>query len=468
MTNSIIWFRQDLRVADNPALAQAAKAKNCYPIFIDDPRVERGAASKLWLHHSLHALSQKLDGALALYHGKAEEVLPRLIAALDIDELHYNYVHTPAQRAIDKTVDKIGETMLTCRITGHEAQLLWSPDRLLKKDNTPYRVFTPFYKAAQMIAPHPPLPAPEFHPQKAPQGLSLNNLGLDALNLCPTHEWGQALIAHWQVGEDAARRRFQAFLAEGLGGYKQGRDYPSLPHVSRLSPHLHFGEISPQQIWRAVYDDNADPDHAHFCSELGWREFSYHLLHHFPELPSENLQKKFDRFAWADDPHALSCWQKGQTGYPIVDAAMRQLWQTGYMHNRLRMVVGSFLVKNLLIDWRHGADWFWDCLVDADLANNSAGWQWIAGCGADAAPYFRIFNPITQGEKFDPQGHFTRAYLPELETLPDRYLFHPWDAPKDILQAANIELGVDYPLPIVDIKASRARALHAFSLTKGE
>ena len=266
----------------------------------------------------------------------------------------------------------------------------------------------------------------------------------------------------WVVGEKAAHQHLARFLQEGLPYYKGGRDFPARPYVSRLSPYLHFGEISPHAVWHALQKEKDEENVSHFQRELGWREFSYSLLYAFPELPSKNFQAKFDRFPWKKDPQKLKAWQKGQTGIPFVDAAMRELWQTGYMHNRARMVVASFLVKNLLIHWHEGEAWFWDCLVDADLANNSASWQWVAGCGADAAPYFRIFNPVTQGEKFDPDGAYICRYVPELKNLPPPYLFSPWTAPEQVLEKAGVELGKHYPHPIVDLKKSREEALKAF------
>ena len=278
------------------------------------------------------------------------------------------------------------------------------------------------------------------------------------------------MASHWQIGEAAAVTRLYDFVDGGLNGYKDGRNFPARPHTSRLSPHLHWGEISPNMAWYAAIEkrDQAgfDNDIDVFLSELGWREFSHSLLYHFPHLPRQNLQSKFDSFPWQSDDNNLRAWQQGKTGYPIVDAGMRELWETGYMHNRVRMIVGSFLVKNLLLHWHHGEAWFWDCLVDADLANNSAGWQWIAGCGADAAPYFRVFNPITQGTKFDADGSYTRRFVPELAALPNKYLFSPWDAPALELQAAGITLGNEYPKPVVDVKQSREAALAAFATTR--
>ena len=274
------------------------------------------------------------------------------------------------------------------------------------------------------------------------------------------------MMRPWLPGEQGAADRLSQFLHEGIDDYKEGRNYPAKGHVSRLSPHLHFGELSPNQVWyasSALYDDaNLD----HFLSELGWREFSYHLLYANPDMQTQNLQHRYDRFPWQRDSEKLKRWQRGQTGYPIVDAGMRELCQTGYMHNRVRMIVGSFLVKNLLTHWHEGERWFRDCLVDFDLANNSAGWQWIAGCGADAAPYFRVFNPVTQGQKFDPGGHYTRQYVPELGALSDRKLHCPWEATDAEMSEAGIRLGVDYPHPIVELRESREAALAAFASTK--
>jgi deoxyribodipyrimidine photo-lyase len=274
------------------------------------------------------------------------------------------------------------------------------------------------------------------------------------------------LLEHWVPGEAGAEARLLEFLASGLTDYRVGRDYPAERSVSRLSPHLHHGEISPHQILERLQAFPTDDNHEHFVRELVWREFAYHLLYHFPELPHRNLQSKFDHFPWTDDAERLAAWQQGRTGYPIVDAGMRELWQTGSMHNRVRMIVASFLVKNLRLHWQHGLRWFWDCLVDADLASNSASWQWCAGSGADAAPYFRIFNPITQGQRFDPKGEYTKRFLPELAAMPSKYLFEPWNAPAAVLHEAGVILGENYPQPIVDVKASREAALEAFAEMK--
>ena len=470
---SIHWFRQDLRLADNPALAAAAGAGSVLPVFIlDDENAgsdRMGAASRWWLHHSLLALNASLGGRLRVFRGDPLEILPAVAAASGAKQVVWNRCYESWRIARDTAVKAaLGDAKITAQ--SFNGSLLWEPWTIRKKDDTPYKVFTPFYRRGCLAAPSPRLPLP------VPAGLKLTPLDetalpyvtdIEGLDLLPTQDWADQVAAHWTPGEDAANARLQVFLQEGLSGYKEGRNFPARPNTSRLSPHLHWGELSVNQAWYSVRDimDGgalaADADT--FLSELGWREFSHSLLFTCPELPRRNLQPKFDRFPWDDNPAHLRCWQRGQTGYPIVDAAMRELWQTGYMHNRLRMVVGSFLVKNLRLHWHHGEAWFWDCLVDADLASNSAGWQWIAGCGADAAPYFRVFNPVTQGQKFDPDGSFTRRFVPELAKLPPKFLFDPWNAPSEVLANAGVELGHSYPRPIVDVKQSREAALAAFA-----
>jgi len=342
---------------------------------------------------------------------------------------------------------------------------LWEPWIPLKDDGDPYRVFTPFYKKGCLNADAPRTPLDAPHKLEC-VATKFESVTLDDLDLLPYRPWGEEIIEGWGIGEEGAKRQMRKFMDEGLDGYKEGRNHPAQFNVSRLSPHLHWGELSPNQVWYEAEKKGSGKDKDHFHSELGWREFSNSLLYHFPKLPRENLQEKFDDFPWGEDDEKLERWQKGQTGYPIVDAGMRELYATGYMHNRLRMIVGSFLVKNLLLHWHHGEKWFWDCLFDADLANNSASWQWVAGSGADAAPYFRIFNPITQGEKFDKHGEYTRKYVPELKDMPDKYLYRPWEAPDDVLKEAGVELGKTYPKPMVDVKESRERALKAFETTK--
>lgn len=462
MSTIIHWFRQDLRLADNPALAAAAGAGRVLPVYILDEsnagRYALGGASRWWLHRSLESLSASLHGKLAVFRGDPEPILRELAVRHQASAVTWNRCYEPwriqRDRVIKSRLNSEGLDVHT-----FNGALLWEPWETLKADGTPYRVFSPFFHRGCNKA-HPPR---EPGPAPAPlELLTTDHQGLDSLALLPEIPWHEQMERHWNPGEEGAARRLDEFLKEGLSNYKEGRNFPAGNNVSRLSPHLHFGEISPNRAWYAARESHEGKDVAHFLSELGWREFSNSLLYHNPDLPERNLQDKFDHFPWVEDDDALRCWQRGRTGYPIVDAGMRELWQTGYMHNRVRMIVGSFLVKNLLLHWHHGERWFWDTLVDADLANNSASWQWIAGCGADAAPYFRIFNPVTQGQKFDPAGEYTRRFIPELAGLPDKFLFNPWDAPADVLKRAGVVLGETYPEPLVGLKPSRERALEAF------
>ncbi|MFT5084504.1 MAG: deoxyribodipyrimidine photo-lyase [Lentisphaeria bacterium] len=460
---AIHWFRQDLRLSDNPALVAAAQRGKVLPIFIlDDDNAGKhsmGAASRWWLHQSLHALNKSLRGQLRVYRGDPKEILGELSKHLPGCSVYWNRCYEPWRIARDKQI----KTMLSnLGLEAHSfnGSLLWEPWSVHKKDGTPYKVFTPFYRRGCLNAmpPREPLAKPKLVFAKG----DFAEISIDDLELLPRIAWDAGLQSCWKTGESAAHSRLKTFVNDGLSDYKEGRNYPAKACVSRLSPHLHWGEISPNQIWYDVQRTGNGSNEDCLLSELGWREFSYSLLYHFPSLPRKNLQSKFDLFPWRNNAKRLACWQQGMTGYPIVDAGMRELWQTGYMHNRVRMVVGSFLVKNLLLHWHHGERWFWDCLVDADLASNSASWQWIAGCGADAAPYFRVFNPITQGERFDPSGAYTRHFVPELSALPEKYLYRPWEAPPSVLDAAGIELGKTYPQPIVDVKVSREQALEAF------
>lgn len=424
-----------------------------------------GGASRWWLHHSLTHLNESLGGRLLVLRGDPLQLLPTLAAQMQVSAVHWSRCYEPWRIARDK---QLKEALLAqaLMVHSHNGALLWEPWQIHKSDGTPYKVFTPYYRRGclQAAPPSAPLPAPASLHMLDPPGAG--QAGIDALALLPRAPWDRTMADTWHVGEAAAAARLQEFLARGLHGYKEGRNFPQRPNVSRLSPHLHFGELSPRQVWteaqRQGLESGAEEDLDCFQSELGWREFSHSLLYYHPELSRTPLQSKFAHFPWQDDPALLRAWQRGMTGYPLVDAGMRELWHTGYMHNRVRMVVGSFLVKNLLAHWQRGEEWFWDCLVDADLAANSASWQWIAGCGADAAPYFRVFNPVTQSERFDPEGVYIRRYVPELAALPDKYLHHPASAPANVLAAAGVTLGLHYPHPIVDIKESRERALAAF------
>ena len=468
---AIHWFRRDLRVEDNPSLQFAAQNGPITPIYILDTvnntqkEFKLGEASAWWLHHSLHSLDKSLANKLNFFSGDPIKIIKELIENNEIESFSWNRCYSPWEIKRDTEI-KVLLKENNINVKTFNGSLLWEPWEILKDDNTPYKVFSPFYRKGCLVK------------HNGPRGIvSLENVtfckkldssgDIDSLNLLPNHEWKDKFENYWNIGEKAAMTKYIHFRDNGLTGYKEGRNFPIKDNVSILSPHLHFGEISPHQIWHDNKDLCPEKDVAHFHSELGWREFSYYLIYHFPFMCTENLNKRFDKFPWSTNKDYLSAWKKGSTGYPIVDAGMRQLWETGYMHNRVRMVVASFLVKNLLIDWRKGLEWFNDCLCDADLANNTASWQWTAGSGADAAPYFRIFNPILQGKKFDPDGTYTKKYVPELENMPTKYLFAPWEADDSVFKEAGIEYGKDYPKPIVSIEESRDIALKAYNQIKG-
>ncbi len=464
---AVFWFRSDLRISDNEALNEAAKIGAVLPIFINDKKI--GSASKWWLHRSLQKLNESLEGRLNFYDGDELEILQKIAQSYAVKSFFWNRRYEPENIAKDASIKKSLKN-LGFDVQTFNSSLLWEPWEVLKSDQTPYKVFTPFYRNGCLKGKVPRAPIAALNNIKFVKD-DKNSTTLDNFKLLPKINWHEEMEKTWQVGERAAQQKLEKFLESVIFNYDIGRDFPAKKAVSQLSPHLHFGEISPHQIWAMVYQkfapDLIQKNQDRFLSEIGWREFSYNLMYFFPGLSQKNFNSKFDKFPWLkiddkDNEKVLKAWQKGLTGIPIVDAGMRELWRTGYMHNRVRMIVGSFLVKNLLIDWREGAKWFWDCLVDADLANNSAGWQWIAGSGADAAPYFRVFNPVLQGEKFDPDGEYLLRFVPELKNLPKQYLFKPWEAPDFVLRSAGIVLGKDYPKPIVDLKKSRDLALAVY------
>ena len=451
MAPVITWFRQDLRLADNPALAAAlATGQPVLCLYIHDdetPGIWRsGGASRWWLHQSLQALSDDIEhigGSLILRRGGAEDVLLRLVAETKATAVFWNRCYEPFAVERDKRL-KTKVTQVGVRAESANGSLLFEPWEVRTGAGTPFKVFTPFWRAACALpGAGRPLPAPRRLTPAAAASERLNDWHL----LPTTPDWAGGLRAMWTPGEAGARARLKAFLKH-LAGYREARDRPGTEGTSRLSPHLHFGEISPRQVWHAIAARESDGDK--FLAEIGWREFAHHLLFAHPTLPEQPLDPKFAAFPWADDDEGFAAWTRGRTGFPIVDAGMRQLWHTGWMHNRVRMIAASFLIKHLGIDWRRGEAWFWDTLVDADLANNAASWQWVAGCGADAAPFFRIFNPVLQGEKFDPTGAYIRAWIPELNHLTDRFIHKPWTAPQP---------PKDYPAPILDLAERRARAL---------
>ncbi len=465
---SIHWFQQDLRLGDNPALTHAAQQGNVLPIYIFDNvhpgKHAMGEASRWWLHHSLQALDQELGGKLNFFVGDPQTIISELVAKHSIAEVCWNRCYEPwCVKRDTRITEQLKDAGSAVR--SFNGSLLWEPWDVLKRDGTPYKVFTPYYQngCLQAEAPRKPLLRPT-HLVVAER--LHDSCSLDELELLPTARWDRKLEPHWEIGENAAHSSLHKFLEYGISGYSQKRDFPALRNVSRLSPHLHWGEISPNQVWHAASCLGKNEDVEHFLRELCWREFSNYLLYHFPDLPEKNFNHRFNRFPWEDNTDLLHYWQEGNTGIPIVDACMRELWQTGFMHNRIRMIVASFLTKNLLQHWQHGLAWFGDCLVDADLASNSASWQWVAGCGADAAPYFRIFNPVSQGQKFDPEGEYVRHYVPELKNMPNKYLFSPWEAPESVLVKADIVLGESYPHPVVDLMKSRKRALEAYETVK--
>lgn len=478
--NSIVWFRQDLRLIDNPALVGASDNAEVLPVYIYDTstpeNAKLGGASDWCLHHALQALDSALDNKLLVLKGNPSKIIPTLMDELNIDSIHWNRMYEPWARERDSELKKlIKENGKIAK--SYNGSLLWEPMDVLKKDGTPYKVFTPYYRKGCLSKSHPryPLAKPTLsliNGNDAADSFSVRALDIDSLNLLPEIPWDTEMSELWDISEVGAQNRLSRFLNDAIKDYDEDRNIPSIEGTSKLSPYFHFGIISPNQAWYSILDffggntENKGVDV--YLSELGWREFSYYLLYHFPHIQTENFNTKFNKFPWRTDSKALQAWQSGKTGIPIVDAGMRELYRTGYMHNRVRMIVGSFLVKNLLIDWREGERWFWDCLLDADSASNTASWQWVAGSGADASPYFRIFNPILQGEKFDKQGEYVKYYCPELKALPAKYIHQPWNAPQDVLAQANVTLGNDYPAPIVDLKASRQRALDAFAETKGE
>jgi len=474
----LLWFRQDLRLSDNPALVAAGKAGPVIPVYIlDDETPDHwamGGASRWWLHHSLTALDKalrKIGSRLILRRGKSGDQIDRLIDETAASGVFWNRCYEPLAVERDRNI----KTTLKSRdltASSHNAALLFEPHEVVNKAGQPFKVFSPFWRACRAMGdPQTPIKAPKTvdAPTEWPHSDELADWKL----LPDKPDWAAGLRQAWTPGEAGAQTRLADFIDNIMLDYSGGRDIPGLHATSRLSPHLHFGEIGPRQIFHSVRFALSDKRSGalaksgeKFLSELGWREFSHSLLFHNPTMPDRNLRPEFDRFPWLRNAANLKAWQRGMTGYPIVDAGMRELWQTGWMHNRVRMVVASFLIKHLLLDWRQGEKWFWDTLVDADLANNAASWQWVAGSGADAAPFYRIFNPILQGDKFDGDGAYVRRYVPELAKLPDAVIHHPWDASPLELADAGVTLGKTYPHPVIEHDHARQRALRALASLK--
>jgi deoxyribodipyrimidine photo-lyase len=476
MPAALLWFRRDLRLADNPAWQAIIDEGHApVPVYIhDEPDTDwqTGEASAWWLHHSLIALQQSLrkhGSDLLIFKGDPEKILARLLKQCGTGRLAWNRRYEPAWIARDAGIKQALEKQ-GFHVSSHSAALLREPWENLKKDGSPYRVFTPFWKKLHSIGPsRNVIAASETLPAFDASRL-VDTVSVGSLKLLPATNRDKMFYTLWTPGEDGAWQALQDFSDRNLLDYTVHRDIPAHAGTSHLSAHLHFGEISPLQIWETLSNQAATtttrgiiPATEAYLREIAWREFSYHLLYHFPSTPLYSMDQRFNAFPWKKNYKSdLQRWQRGQTGIPLVDAGMRELWATGYMHNRLRMIAASFLIKNLLIPWQEGARWFWDTLVDADLANNTLGWQWCAGCGADAAPYFRIFNPVLQGEKFDKEGQYIRRWIPELAKLENRYIHKPWETDPSSLTDAGIILGKDYPAPLVDLQNSRRQALSAW------
>lgn len=449
---TIIWLRNDLRLYDNEALNYAYENKHeVLFLYIFDQSSSIGSASKWFLHQCLESfqsdIKKKYNADLIINSGNPQKILEEAVKKYDINSIIWNRVYEPAAIKRDAKIKEYFKQK-NLDVKSFNSSLLFEPSKIKNLSGTYFKVFTPFWKKCltQISNISNPCQIPKSLNIIQTKGneflIRLNNLNLVPKNPNWANNWNQL----YKISEENAHDLAEDFIKNKMINYKIGRDFPASDNTSRLSSYLHFGLISSKQLYHKliIFAGNTGLDH--FLSEIGWREFSYHLLYHFAELPSNNFKSKFDNFAWENNQDHLEKWQKGMTGFPLIDAGMRQLWQTGWMHNRVRMVVASFLIKNLLIDWRIGASWFWDCLIDADLAANSASWQWVAGSGVDASPYFRIFNPITQSQKFDPTGEYIRRWVPEISDLSDKEIHQP-------LKREN------YPEEMIDLKFSRNRAL---------
>lgn len=465
MNTAIVWFRQDLRISDNPALRNAVQQnKTIIPLYIFDTSIPKkhqlGGAQRWWLYHSLTSLTtqlQKYQNKLILRQGEPLKILLAIIKKTNANTIYWNRCYEPYAIKRDQKIQELLEKN-GIMVKTFNGSLLFEPWEIKNNSGNYFKVFTPFWKKClSQKEPAFPLDKPKIPKLR----LNIPTENLKNWQLLPEKpDWATGIKETWQAGEPHAQQQLKTFVAKKLIHYHQ-RDFAALDVTSMLSPYLHFGEISPRQIWHAVQiatlkNVALTANTKKFLSELGWREFSYHLLYHFPTLAEDSFRKDFENFPWQKKLSHLKAWQQGKTGYPIVDAGMRQLWYCGWMHNRVRMIVASFLIKDLLIDWRIGAAWFWDTLVDADLANNSASWQWVAGSGADASPYFRIFNPTLQGKKFDPQGDYVKRWLPELKNLPKKFIHEPWLAPEK----------TDYPAPIIQHEHARKIALAQYKKLK--
>ena len=470
-STALFWFTFDLRLQDLPGLQAACdRFDRVIPVFVYDPDAPwaPGGASRWWLHHSLNELAQAIKengGKLVLRKGDTQQTLLNLCEETKAQALYFSRAYEPWLATVENALhDELSKKNIDCK--RYSGRLLFEPEQIKTQQDKPFQVFTPFYRQCLK----------QFDPSRLLNSrlrFSLHRIKSDKLsdwNLLPkTPNWAEPFNDYWQPGFKRAEDQFQEAVNERIKHYPEQRDFPALDGTSRLSPHLAWGEISPHRIWQTLQQKSGSEYYEAFLRQLIWREFSYHLLHHWPHITDKPFKNDFEKFPWRTrSEKLLKSWQNGATGYPIIDAGMRQLWQSGWMHNRVRMITASFLTKHLRVHWREGARWFWDTLVDADLANNSAGWQWVAGSGADAAPYFRIFNPVLQGQKFDNRGEYVRTWVPELAKLPDKYLHTPWLAPKDVLKTAGVNLGANYPRPIVDHANARQQALDAYEKIKCE
>ena len=485
----IVWFRHDLRLHDNQALdwvitlAEKHQAP-IIPIVLLDNRPHQdwpmGGAIRWWLHHALVDFNQQLEQAgnrlwVIPYSTDITHLWSTLIETTRPQAVVWARGYEPAMRQDDADVLAL---LKSTGVDGYQTpgSVLFEPQTIENKSGNPFQVFTAFWRhcLSLPVSLRPIIPAPDNIPATAlPEAFIALSASHDKWNVLPTIPWDDGFYATWTPTREGALKRLDQFLAGAITSYPTQRDVPSVDGTSTMSPYLHFGQISPHEIWHATRKRFPDAIEVSgkrgfevFLREIGWREFAMHLLYHFDHTPLNPLRADFDAFPWEANPEALKRWQQGLTGYPIVDAGMRQLWHTGWMHNRVRMIVASFLVKDLRIHWVEGAHWFWDTLVDADLASNTLGWQWTAGCGADAAPYFRVFNPTLQGEKFDPEGAYVRRWVPELAGLPNKVIHQPWNALPLDLHQAGVVLGETYPEPIVDHKIAKDKALAAFAMVK--
>lgn len=476
----LVWLRLDLRLEDNPAIIAAVKkTAPIIPVFIYSPEEEKpwapGSAGLFWLHQSLKSFDgglKKLGSRLILKKGKSFEVLKSLVKETGAGCVLWNRRYEPSLMKRDAEIKNFFKKEgLECE--SFNSALLFEPWQILTKQKTPYQVYTAFWNTCLTLPePAQPVPAPAkmILPEEWPKSEKLEAFGFE-----PKIKWAEGIRGFWNPGEAGAHAQLKEFIKKWAGQYDRGRDIPSEAGTSRLSPHLHFGEISPRRVWHEIkrfagQNARKPPERKAaeiYLKEIVWREFAHHLLYHFPHTPFEPLKKQFEKFPWRKDAKRLKAWQKGMTGYPVVDAGMRELWHTGWMHNRVRMITASFLIKDLLIPWQEGAKWFWDTLVDADLASNTLGWQWTAGCGADASPFFRIFNPMTQGEKFDPHGQYVRKWIPEIAKLPDEWIHKPFEAPAEVLKQAGIILSKTYPEPLVNHADARKEALNLLQKIRG-